>query len=223
LSDDIPHLLPLLVFISGRFSVVLCQGECGSCWAFSATGAIEGLVFIQTKQLISVSEQQVVDCDTTAFGCDGGFMDNAFSYVMNNSGICSEAAYPYTGLDGTCAATTCTPVSTITNYTDIVFDYNDPTNETELMKAVLHQPVSIAIEADSAVFQNYKSGVITDPGCGRNLDHGVLIVGFGTTENGTNFWIVKNSWGLDWGDNGYVLLQRDANQCGLNQAPSFPI
>jgi KDEL-tailed cysteine endopeptidase len=219
-----PQPLSLNWTALGAVNPIKDQGECGSCWAFSAVAAVESFHFIQKKQLISLSEQQVVDCDSQSSGCDGGYMVWAFEYLANTSGSCTEASYMYTGVDGTCEDSNCTRVATISGFMDVPFDPKNPTNETALMEAVLLHPVSIAIEADSDVFQNYKSGVITDPTCGTDLDHGVVIVGF-DTDNATriDYWIVRNSWGLNWGDNGYVKLQRNANQCGLNMAASYPI
>lgn len=194
------------------------QGQCGSCWAFSSTGSMEGAWAIATGNLISLSEQQLVDCSGAEGndGCDGGLMDDAFQYVIDNKGICTEASYPYQGVDGTCK-TTCNKVVTITSYTDV------PTmNETALLMYVANQPVSIAVEADQSYWQNYEKGIVSDPGCGTNLDHGVLIVGYGT-ENNVDFWIVKNSWGATWGESGYIRLIRNKNECGLAEDPSFPV
>lgn len=195
------------------------QGQCGSCWAFSATGSMEGAWAIAKGELISLSEQQLVDCSGPEGnqGCDGGLMDQAFQYVIDNHGICSEASYPYQGVDGTCK-TTCKKVVTISSYTDV-----QTMNETAILYAVANQPVSIAVEADQSYWQNYQGGIVSSPGCGDNLDHGVLIVGYGT-DSSTNqdYWIVKNSWGEAWGEKGYIRLIRNHNECGLATDPSFP-
>jgi len=144
-------------------------------------------------------------------------MDSAFEWIISNKGITSETQDPYTAAAGTCP-TTATSVATITGYTDV------PTlNEAALLTAVAQQPVSIAIEADQAVFQFYSSGVIDDASCGTTLDHGVLIVGYGTDSSlGKDYWTVKNSWGASWGEQGYVRLVRNKNQCGLATQPSYP-
>jgi C1A family cysteine protease len=168
------------------------QGKCGSCWAFSSTGALEGAWQIATGKLVSFSEQQLIDCSKENDGCQGGGMDAAFEFLKGHRAVCTEESYSYKAAsDGTCKDSTCTagiPSGGVTGYKDV-----DQDDEKALMEAVAQQPVSVAIEADEGAFQLYTSGVLTKK-CGAKLDHGVLAVGYGT-DNGVNYWKVKNSWG----------------------------
>ena len=206
----------------GAITPVKNQGNCGSCWSFSTTGAMEGAYYLKTGNLTSFSEQQLVSCDKIDQGCNGGEMNSAFNWIHNNSGICSDTSYPYLSGDGsspTCHK--CKPIND-TKVTSIV-----EVNQTEdsLKTALNKQPVAVAIEADSINFQFYKEGVLTGH-CGTNLDHGVLAVGYGTDIN-TDYWLVKNSWSDKWGDNGYIKLARGLNQtgdqCGILLSASYPV
>jgi C1A family cysteine protease len=205
----------------GVVTPVKDQGQCGSCWAFSATGSIEGAWAVKNKVLYNLSEQELVDCSVPQGnqGCNGGLMDHAFQYVVS-SGLVTDAEYPYTATDGPCMNSS-RPVVSLSGFNDV------PTNsEVALMTAVVQQPVSVAVEADQSVFQFYSSGVMTKA-CGTNLDHGVLLVGYGTV-GGKDYYKVKNSWGADWGDKGYILLGRgpqfsQSGQCGIQMDPSFPV
>jgi len=209
----------------GVVTPVKNQGQCGSCWAFSATGSTECNYAIAHGVLNSLSEQQLVDCSTSEgnLGCDGGEMDNAFKYIMKGGGLCTEAEYPYKGVDGTCKASSCgTLYDPIKTYTDVT-----KRDEQALEAAAAQGCVSVAIEADQFAFQYYSSGILTGT-CGTNLDHGVLVVGYGT-QSGQEYWKVKNSWGTSWGENGYVLICKDCNkngdqgECGINDDPSYPV
>ena len=210
----------------GAVTGVKDQGNCGSCWSFSATGALEGAYEIKYGTLVSFSEQNLVSCDTIDSACNGGLMDNAFSWTKTNGGLCTESGYPYTsgttGQKGACT-TTCTKNSAVTpkSFTDVAKN-----SDSALMTAIVQQPVSIAIQANQPAFQSYKSGVLTGT-CGSNLDHGVLAVGYGTWTDGTDYYKVKNSWGTSWGMSGYILIQRGnpqrCGECGiLCGPPSFP-
>merc|ERR1719399_2695663 len=193
------------------------QGQCGSCWAFSTTGSTEGAYAIKTGKLKSFSEQELVDC-AQAFGnqgCNGGLMDNGFRYI-EQKGDALETTYPYTAKTGTCQTSKqAQEAVTVASYKDVA-----PKNEDQLKAAVNMQPVSIAIEADQSGFQFYKSGVFSGT-CGDKLDHGVLLVGYGT-DSGKDYWKVKNSWGATWGERGYIRMVRGKNMCGISLSASYP-
>ena len=227
---NIPHhnKLPIPSSIDwrkeGAVTNVKNQGQCGSCWSFSAIGAFEGYYYIKTGHLLNFSEQQLVDCskDYGNDGCEGGMMDFAFFYIMDN-GLCNDYDYKYIAIDDKCHDDCkIIPDSKIDGCIDV-----PPNNEHELTNAVTRGPVSVAIQADQRSFQFYKSGVYHDVNCGNDLDHGVLIVGYGN-EDQHNYWIVKNSWGDQWGEIGYIKILRGSGYdspgiCGIAMSPSYPI
>jgi C1A family cysteine protease len=208
----------------GAVTPVKNQQQCGSCWAFSTTGSVEGAWFLSNGTLPSLSEQQLVDCSTAEGnqGCNGGLMDDAFQYIITNKGITTEDAYPYTATGpNTCEAAGKPVAATLSGFKDVAVN-----SEAALETAIVQQPVSVAVEADQSVFQFYSGGVM-DSACGTALDHGVLAVGYGT-DGGKDYYKVKNSWGADWGMKGYILLGRGAKfnpsgQCGIQMSASYPV
>uniref|UniRef100_A0ACD5Z0S7 Uncharacterized protein n=1 Tax=Avena sativa TaxID=4498 RepID=A0ACD5Z0S7_AVESA len=206
----------------GAVAPVKNQGQCGSCWAFSAISTVESINQLVTGELVTLSEQELVECDTNgqSSGCNGGLMDDAFEFIMKNGGIDTEDDYPYKALDGRCDINRRNAkVVSIDGFEDV--PEND---EKSLQKAVAHQPVSVAIEAGGREFQLYHSGVFSGR-CGTQLDHGVVAVGYGT-ENGKDYWIVRNSWGPNWGEAGYLRMERNINvttgKCGIAMMSSYP-
>ena len=216
----------------GAVTPVKDQGSCGSCWSFSTTGSLEGAYAIKNSKLVSFSEQQLVDCDLirvggTSLGCNGGDMSSAMDWIGKNNGLCTESAYPYvsgtTQTNGACQKS-CSIVSGSDVSNPVAVAAN---SDSAMMTAIAQQPVSIAIEADQSSFQLYKSGVFTGS-CGTNLDHGVLLVGYGSSSAG-DYYILKNSWSSSWGDQGYMYIGRGSQyngnkgQCGLLMQGVYPV
>ncbi|NXS45498.1 CATL1 protein, partial [Balaeniceps rex] len=212
--------------VKGYVTPVKNQGHCGSCWAFSATGALEGLVFNQTGKLAVLSEQNLIDCSRKLGnnGCHGGYMTRAFQYVRNNGGLNSEHVYPYMATDtSSCQynprdrAANCSAVWLVAQGSEVALE--------QAVAAV--GPVSVAVDASSFHFHFYKSGIFSSMFCSQQVNHGMLAVGYGTSqEHGHNvsYWILKNSWSEVWGEQGYIRLLKGAdNQCGVANQASFPV
>jgi cathepsin L len=204
----------------GVVTPVKNQGQCESMWAFSAISVIESAYAIKTGKLISLSEQQLIDCDTSNNGCNGGSMDSAFQYIIQNGGIDTEDSYPYEEVQRDCRYNPSNSEVTLTSWYDITLG-----DEEALRKAVDIGPVSAAIDASQPDFQSYNGGVYNNPDCTHQLDHAVTIVGYGhDNDSNLDYWIVKNTWGESWGDNGYIKMSRNQNdQCGIADMASYPI
>jgi C1A family cysteine protease len=204
----------------GGVTPVKNQASCGSCWSFSSTGAMEGAHFVAAGELLSFSEQQLVSCSKLNHACNGGSMALAFRFYKSHAAVL-EADYPYTSGAGKVAA--CDSSKKATSVKATGYAMVTPNNSDQLKAALAKGPVSVAIEADRTAFQAYQSGVLTGSACGTQLDHGVLAVGYGT-ENGTPYYLVKNSWGPTWGDHGFIKIgiESGAGVCGIQEQPVQP-
>jgi len=211
LEQGIPAAVPASVDwrTKGAVTPIKNQAQCGSCWAFSAVGSTEGAHFLAKGALVSLSEQNLVDCSDAEGnqGCNGGLMTQAFEYIIKNKGIDTEASYPYTAQNGNCKFSSANIGSTLTGYTNVKSG-----SETDLVEKIVLGPTSVAIDASHSSFQLYSSGIYYEPACSSSaLDHGVLAVGYEA-----DFYIVKNSWGTDWGMKGYIEMSRNKqNNCGI--------
>uniref|UniRef100_A0A224XFN1 Putative cathepsin l-like proteinase n=1 Tax=Panstrongylus lignarius TaxID=156445 RepID=A0A224XFN1_9HEMI len=208
--------------VKGAVTPVKDQGHCLSCWSFSATGSLEGQIYLKNGKLISLSEQNLIDC-TKSYGndgCKGGFVDASFRYIKDNKGIDTEGSYPYEAHDYTCRFERSTIGGTNKGHMNIKLG-----NEEDLQNAVANVgPISVTIDASQHSFHFYSGGVYHEPHCNStSLDHCVLVVGYGT-ENGQDYWLVKNSWGSRWGDKGYIKMARNKdNNCGIVSLASYPV
>jgi len=198
------------------------QGSCGSCWAFAAAGATESAYAIANGVLNTLSEQELVDCSTTDYGCDGGWIDTAFQYILDHHGLALGSEYTYTAVDGTCKSSDYTHYDPIHGY-HLVERYN----ETALEIASVYRPVGVAVQANQLAFQFYSSGIMNGR-CGTAINHAVIVVGYGV-EGNDKYWIIKNSWGTSWGENGYARICKNCDkngiygECCINCDPSYPI
>ncbi|PNI22818.1 CTSS isoform 3, partial [Pan troglodytes] len=196
-------------------------GSCGACWAFSAVGALEAQLKLKTGKLVSLSAQNLVDCSTEKYGnkgCNGGFMTTAFQYIIDNKGIDSDASYPYKATDQKCQYDSKYRAATCSKYTELPYGREDVLKEAVANKG----PVSVGVDALHPSFFLYRSGVYYEPSCTQNVNHGVLVVGYGDL-NGKEYWLVKNSWGHNFGEEGYIRMARNkGNHCGIASFPSYP-
>jgi C1A family cysteine protease len=192
----------------GAVNAVQDQGQCGSCWAFSSTAAMEGAHFLKTGNLLKLSEQQFVDCDKRSSGCNGGLEAYAFMYAKANPQEL-EADYSYTARTQVCKADKAKEVVSATSYTSV-----PKKSDAQLKAAIDAQPTCVAVEADTD-FQMYKSGILNAPNCGTNLDHAVTAVGYGADASGNQYYIVRNSWGASWGEAGYIRMAAGVDGNGV--------
>nr|XP_055066508.1 cathepsin S, ortholog2, tandem duplicate 1 [Misgurnus anguillicaudatus] len=205
----------------GYVTGVKMQGACGSCWAFSSVGALEGQLKKTTGKLIDLSPQNLVDCSSKYGnkGCNGGFMSSAFQYVIDNGGIDPETSYPYEAVQGQCRYNPSVHAANCTKY------YFTPQGDENALKQALADvgPISVAIDATRPQFIMYRSGVYNDQTCTKNVNHAVLAVGYGTLD-GQDYWLVKNSWGATFGDGGYIRIARNQNNmCGIASYACYPV
>lgn len=204
----------------GKVQAVKNQGSCGSCYSFAAAGAIESWTAINKGTMYSLSEQNIIDCESTNNGCGGGYITQTLQYGTN--GLCKETDYPYTASKGSCRASGCVVADSKTNGAKTVAK-----SDTALMAAIRISPTVVGVEADQQAWQLYRSGVVTTS-CGTSLDHAVLAVGYGTDANGGDYYRIKNSWGSSWGESGYIRLGRgsafgSSGQCGILMQAAYPI
>jgi C1A family cysteine protease len=202
---------------AGAVNAVKNQGQCGSCWAFSATCAIEGAHFLKTGTLLSLAEQQLVDCDTVSYGCNGGWQYAGFEYAEAHAQDL-EKDYKYTAKDGKCRSASYKGNVNVKSYVNVVAN-----SVAQLKAALVNGPVSVTIEADKYVFQGYTGGILNSSACGTSLDHAVTAVAYGT-ENGQEYFLIRNSWGASWGLNGYIKLAavEGPGICGVQMDSLYP-
>lgn len=219
-SENLQYPTSVNWVTAGAVTPVKNQGQCGSCWAFSTTGSVEGAWKIAGHSLVSLSEQQLVSCSTQNYGCNGGWPYVAMQYIINNKGITTETNYPYTAKNGVCNKTAASQVAaTISSYKQVTSN-----NYQALATAVAQQPVSVLVDAGGADWQSYGGGIVTDTNCGTSLDHAVLAVGY-DMGNSPPYWLVKNSWGTSWGISGYIKLAVVAGNgiCGVQMSCYYPV
>jgi len=189
----------------GMTTPIKDQGQCGSCWAFSTTETVESANLIAGKTVVPGAPQEIVDCDSSDSGCNGGDPQEALGWVKQQGGLDAESCYPYTAEDGSCASSNCQPVYTVSTVTPIGQD------ESTIYQALGSGPMSICCDAEA--WQNYNGGVLTAAQCGSNVDHAIQLTGYSPDQGG--YWIVRNSWGASWGENGFIYLSYGENTCAI--------
>ncbi|KAH8307751.1 hypothetical protein KR044_012243, partial [Drosophila immigrans] len=202
----------------GAVTRVKNQGGCGSCWAFASIGTLEGQHFIKNRELISLSEQNLVDCSKNNNGCNGGWPETALNFIKDNGGVDTEDSYPYEEKDGECRFNPANVGAKVTGTVGVASE-----DESALAAAVAEKgPISVAV--DASLFQHYEGGVLNEPSCQGGVNHGVVVVGYGHDSNGGDYWLVKNSWGDWWGENGYIRMARNRdNQCSIASHGVYPL
>jgi len=190
---------------AGKTTPIKNQQQCGSCWAFSATECIESAILIASGSVQLGAPQEIVDCDTNDAGCNGGDPAEAMNWVIAQGGQDTEACYPYTGQDGTCASSQCTPTNKASGTQSVA------QSESAIYQALQSMPPSICCDAEP--WQNYNGGVLTAAQCGDSVDHAIQLTGYQPSQGG--YWVVRNSWGADWGENGFIWLQYGQNTCDI--------
>jgi len=197
---------PLDWVAKGKTTAVKDQGQCGSCWAFSTVETVESANLMCNNNIPAGSPQEIVDCDTNDAGCNGGDPGEALQWVINQGGLDTESCYPYTAQDGTCNSASCTPTLKITSVVPVSGSESD-------IYGALGSMGPLSICADAEPWQNYQGGILTAAQCGTSVDHAIQLTGYSPSQGG--YWIVRNSWGADWGESGFIWLQYGQDTCAI--------
>jgi len=202
---DVSQASPINWVAAGKTTPVKNQEQCGSCWAFSATETVESANLIAGRGVPALAPQEIVDCDGGEAGCNGGDPRQALQWIMSQGGQDTEACYPYTAQDGACQESRCQPALDVSQVWPVA------QSEPSIYQALTRAPLSICCDAEP--WQYYTGGILMASQCGDSIDHAIQLVGFSPSSGG--YWIVRNSWGADWGENGYIFLQYGQDTCGI--------